>query len=290
MHVNTQTLWWSHKPAFFPQGTNPGKKEKCHHCHQESVKLESHLNQFNAVHIFMYCLQKNKHAQYVTDYRLCTCQWQRCPAVKVKLNIHVCFKTKCKLLSSSLPCSDCMLFKCDISEKSTLSKYSCLFCPNVKLEPQHLHITVTAVTFILSLYRSCNWSIMWLIFHYLSSWTLGPQKSFNDMVAPYWIATGSLYYPVSPSPPIYCPLPDNTVTHRPTAKWWLCKQWLLLGNACNIHTCNNRRMEFSVVCTVAVSGQWLSKHVPMAMDTNATMEEWCFLCDLCRDVISKGQN
>jgi hypothetical protein len=38
-----------------------------------------------------------------------------------------------------------------------------------------------------------------------------------------------------------------------------------------------------------VSGQRLSKHVPAASDMNATLEELCFLCGPCRDVISKGQ-
>jgi hypothetical protein len=38
-----------------------------------------------------------------------------------------------------------------------------------------------------------------------------------------------------------------------------------------------------------VSGQQLSKHVPAATDMNATIEELCFLCGLCQDVIRKGQ-
>jgi hypothetical protein len=41
--------------------------------------------------------------------------------------------------------------------------------------------------------------------------------------------------------------------------------------------------------TRAVFGQWLGEHVPAAADTNATIEELCFLCGPCRDVISKGQ-
>jgi hypothetical protein len=39
----------------------------------------------------------------------------------------------------------------------------------------------------------------------------------------------------------------------------------------------------------AVSWQRLGKHVPAATDTNATIEQLCFLCGPCRDVISKGQ-
>jgi hypothetical protein len=43
----------------------------------------------------------------------------------------------------------------------------------------------------------------------------------------------------------------------------------------------------TVACT-AVSGQRLCKHVPAAKDTNATMEERCFLCGPCSDVISRA--
>jgi hypothetical protein len=39
-----------------------------------------------------------------------------------------------------------------------------------------------------------------------------------------------------------------------------------------------------------VSGQRLSKQVPAATDTSATIEELCFLCGPCRDVISTGQS
>jgi hypothetical protein len=35
-----------------------------------------------------------------------------------------------------------------------------------------------------------------------------------------------------------------------------------------------------------VSGQQLGKHIPAAMDTDATLEEWCFLCGLCQEVIT----
>jgi hypothetical protein len=38
----------------------------------------------------------------------------------------------------------------------------------------------------------------------------------------------------------------HIVVCRTIAKWWLCKQWPLLGNACNVHTCDNRRAVFSV--------------------------------------------
>jgi hypothetical protein len=41
---------------------------------------------------------------------------------------------------------------------------------------------------------------------------------------------------------------------------------------------------------MAVSGQRLDKHVPIAMDINATIEKWCILCGSCQDVISKGQS
>jgi hypothetical protein len=39
----------------------------------------------------------------------------------------------------------------------------------------------------------------------------------------------------------------------------------------------------------AVSGQRLGKHDPAATDTNATIEDLCFLYGLCSDFISKGQ-
>jgi hypothetical protein len=28
------------------------------------------------------------------------------------------------------------------------------------------------------------------------------------------------------------------------------------------------------------------KHIPVAMNTQATIEEWCFLCGQCQDVIT----
>jgi hypothetical protein len=54
----------------------------------------------------------------------------------------------------------------------------------------------------------------------------------------------------------------HIVVYRPVAKQRLRKQWPLLGNACNIYACNNRRMVFSVVSTAAVFGQQLGKHAP----------------------------
>jgi hypothetical protein len=33
-----------------------------------------------------------------------------------------------------------------------------------------------------------------------------------------------------------------------------------------------------------ISGQQLCKHTPAATDTNATLEEWCFLCGWCQEV------
>jgi hypothetical protein len=41
--------------------------------------------------------------------------------------------------------------------------------------------------------------------------------------------------------------------------------------------------------TRVISGQRLGKHVPVAKDTNVTIQELHFLCRLCQDVISKGQ-
>jgi hypothetical protein len=39
----------------------------------------------------------------------------------------------------------------------------------------------------------------------------------------------------------------------------------------------------------AVSGQRLCRHVPAATYTKVTIEELCFICGPCRDVISKEQ-
>jgi hypothetical protein len=72
------------------------------------------------------------------------------------------------------------------------------------------------------------------------------------------------------------------VAYRPVAKHYLCKQRPLLCN-----TRNNRKIVFSVVRAAAFSGQQLGKHVPAATDTNSTIEERCFLCGLCRDVIAR---
>jgi hypothetical protein len=37
--------------------------------------------------------------------------------------------------------------------------------------------------------------------------------------------------------------------------------------------------------TQHISGQRLGKHIPTATYMNATIEEWCFLCGLCQEVI-----
>jgi hypothetical protein len=42
--------------------------------------------------------------------------------------------------------------------------------------------------------------------------------------------------------------------------------------------------------TRAASGQRLGKYVPVATDTNTTIEEVRFLRSSCRDFISKGQD
>jgi uncharacterized CHY-type Zn-finger protein len=38
---------------------------------------------------------------------------------------------------------------------------------------------------------------------------------------------------------------------------------------------------------MAVAGQQLGEHVPAATNTNARTEEQCFLCGLCREVITR---
>jgi hypothetical protein len=43
-----------------------------------------------------------------------------------------------------------------------------------------------------------------------------------------------------------------------------------------------------VVRTAAVSGQCLGKHVPVATNTNAAIEEWCILCGFCQDIITRA--
>jgi hypothetical protein len=82
----------------------------------------------------------------------------------------------------------------------------------------------------------------------------------------------------------------HIVAYRPVAKWRLCKQRPLLCNARNIHARNKRRTVFSLIRDEAVSGQRFCKHVPVATDRNATIEERCFLCGPCRDVISKEKS
>jgi hypothetical protein len=42
--------------------------------------------------------------------------------------------------------------------------------------------------------------------------------------------------------------------------------------------------------TRAISGHRLVKHVPAATDPNYIIEELCFLCGPCRDVISQEQD
>jgi hypothetical protein len=53
---------------------------------------------------------------------------------------------------------------------------------------------------------------------------------------------------------------------------------LLSGDSVNSGHCNvvHATIEeqlFSVVRVMAIAGQWLGKHVPAALDTNATIEE-----------------
>jgi NAD-dependent dihydropyrimidine dehydrogenase PreA subunit len=40
--------------------------------------------------------------------------------------------------------------------------------------------------------------------------------------------------------------------------------------------------------TTAVSGQQLGKHIPVATNTHATIEERCFLCGSCQEVITRA--
>jgi hypothetical protein len=74
----------------------------------------------------------------------------------------------------------------------------------------------------------------------------------------------------------------NIVAYRLVAKWWLCKQWPLLGNTRNIHTCNNRT---TGLCNPILSNG--SVNTFPQKRTHATIEEWCFWCDLQWGVILK---
>jgi hypothetical protein len=66
----------------------------------------------------------------------------------------------------------------------------------------------------------------------------------------------------------------------------LCKQRPLVGNARNIHARSNRTV-FSMIRAAAIPGQRVGKHVPAMTDTNATIEERCFVCGPCRDIMSR---
>jgi hypothetical protein len=55
-----------------------------------------------------------------------------------------------------------------------------------------------------------------------------------------------------------------------------------LLNGRNIHARDNRKTMFSVVCPATVSRQRLGKQVPAATDTNAVIEERCFMWSVLR--------
>jgi hypothetical protein len=80
----------------------------------------------------------------------------------------------------------------------------------------------------------------------------------------------------------------STVAYTLVARQWIYKQRPLLGNARNIYARNNRRTVFSVVCAAAVSAQQLGKHVPATVDTNATIEERCFMWPALRPFLGNG--
>jgi hypothetical protein len=61
------------------------------------------------------------------------------------------------------------------------------------------------------------------------------------------------------------------------------------GNARDIHGRNNRITVSSMARATAVSGQLLCKHVPAATVTKVIIEEQCFLCGLCRDIMANGK-
>jgi hypothetical protein len=51
--------------------------------------------------------------------------------------------------------------------------------------------------------------------------------------------------------------------------------------------CNNSEIRDFIK---PVSVKRLGEHVPAATDASAKIEELCFLCGPCRDIISKGDN
>jgi hypothetical protein len=72
------------------------------------------------------------------------------------------------------------------------------------------------------------------------------------------------------------------VLYRPIANQWLCKQQLLIGNACNIHARDKRTMG---LCNLFLSNG--SGNTFPRKRTGATIEEQCFRCGQHRELISK---
>jgi hypothetical protein len=62
------------------------------------------------------------------------------------------------------------------------------------------------------------------------------------------------------------------VAYRLVARWWLCKQRLFVDSG--------------LINTFPL----LSSRFLIMQQLDATIEELCFLCGSCRDVISKGQS
>jgi hypothetical protein len=65
---------------------------------------------------------------------------------------------------------------------------------------------------------------------------------------------------------------ESIVAYRPVAKRWLCKHLPFLGNG-SVNTFPLLGSRFLII-----------------QQLDATVEELCFLCGPCRDVISKGQS
>jgi hypothetical protein len=82
----------------------------------------------------------------------------------------------------------------------------------------------------------------------------------------------------------------NIVAYRSVAKQWLCKQHSFLGNsreADNGTTSVAMQQILNKQEYMAAAGKRLGKHVPVATDMNTMIEERCFLCGPCWDVISR---
>jgi hypothetical protein len=85
---------------------------------------------------------------------------------------------------------------------------------------------------------------------------------------------------------------DSTISYPTTASFQIlsnsyCSMW----TRCRVTVTKGRQFlgqqNFINGVTQPISRQRVGKHVPAATDTNATIEERCFLCRPCRGVIAR---